>query len=200
MQALEKISSELQSPAVISLSIHLNLKESQKSRSEYSAEYQKIVDSIVLRKGYPILIAAGNNRERSREEANVPINLKGVWPIGNVIKKASVWHFFTKKAHCWRFHGDSALGGWIKFVAPGTNVKVIRYDLMGQIESRVSGTSMSAPHAAAFFARLLSLFPWMKITDIEIAIDYILSDRQLPYSPMVPEHAQVPILNLEQSN
>lgn len=137
--------------------------------------YINILDSIASicnTKGIPLVVAGGNSRQISPNSRALPVCSKHAWVVGNLQKDED---------GNWKLEEDSARGSWIKFVAPGTDVPVHLYhptEFTKGETTKQCGTSFAAPAAAAYMARLMSLFPWMNRSDVDIALSYIAPKRQ----------------------
>lgn len=171
--ALYRLSKDIQGPAVVTSSIEYTCSDEILERVFLKAFVQFCINRIAVKKGIAMFTDSGNEVLLEPLVNVVPRACQHVWPVGNLTKSAD--------GVAWIPHETSGQGDWIPFFAPGTDRRVCHYDRYFFPEKQIvemTGSSYSAPAAAAFAARLLSLYPWMNRRDLQIAMEYVVQPTE----------------------
>lgn len=125
-------------------------------------------DMALLREaGIAVVFSAGNQGPGSFTSVS-PANEPGSFATGAVDGTLTVASFSSR--------GPSACDGSVypRVVAPGVDVRTAGLTFGGTLPgsyASVTGTSFAAPHAAGAMAVLLSAFPHVSVSDVELAVE-----------------------------
>lgn len=147
-KAFEAVAKEAIPPAIVSISI------SPQANGIYGLLGMPPLilasTKLVQEKGIIVLAAAGNEADCEKDQENLLHNLDDLWFIGNVKRSESAG------GKSWELNETSSHGSWVTYYACGTDVIV---EVARKLLYQTDDTSYSTPVAAAYIARILSIYP-----------------------------------------
>lgn len=171
LEAFEAIAEDAVPPAIVSISV--SPRANQFSEEVHLPRLAEASKKLVKEKGIIILSSAGNEGDCKKDPQKLLHRLDDVWIIGNV--KQSYW----SGVKFFELDETSSHPPCVKFYAIGNEVLG---DVFGVL-SEVQGTSISTPIAAAYLARILSIYrkvyPEVRPEDFIEVLDKLVSNETL---------------------
>ena len=134
------------------------------STNDCSLEFQPDIQALNAA-GIAVAFSAGNSGPNLSTSLS-PANNPAAFAVGAIDESQTIATFSSR--------GPAACDGatYPDLVAPGVNIRTSDLTFGGVLNSHayVSGTSYSAPHVAGAMALLLSAFPDLTVSDIELAL------------------------------